>query len=80
MNSEIMNFLSDYIIVYKRYKDSLGKKSLLKKFTKVYNELLDTAENNAEDFPHFELECKNKKILTKFDKIVKKCENEFVKH
>ncbi len=79
MNSEIMNFLSNYITVYEGYRDSINRKSLLKKLTKVYNELLDVAEKYPDDFLNFELECSNKKILSRFDKIVKKCQKEFQK-
>jgi hypothetical protein len=80
MNNEIMTFLSNYITVYERYKDSIGKKGIVKKLTRVYNELLDAAEKYPDDFPNFEIECRSKKILVKFDKIVKKCQKEFQKH
>ena len=40
MNEKIMSDLSEYIAAYDRYISSVSKKSLTRKLTTVYNELL----------------------------------------
>jgi hypothetical protein len=80
MKQEIIDELNTYIAAYEKYKDFLENKKLISKLTKVYNELLTIAENNAHSFEKFKKECELKDINTKFSAAIKLCRNELDKH
>jgi hypothetical protein len=80
MIKEIIHDLSDYIVAYEKYKDSLEHKSSMSILTKVYNDLLGIAEKNADDYDQFKKTCLKKNIFGRFNKATKKCRKEFEKH
>jgi hypothetical protein len=79
MNEKIMSDLSEYIAAYTRYISSVSKKSLTGKLTKVYNELLEIAEKNADDYDKFIKACRDKKIYDRFQVEIEKCKKVFNK-
>ena len=79
MNEKIMSDLSEYIAAYDRYISSVEKKSLTRKLTKVYNELLGIAEKNADDYDKFIKASMDKKINERFQTEIEKCKMIFNK-
>ena len=79
MNEKIMSDLSEYIAAYNRYISSVEKKSMTRKLTKVYNELLGIAEKNADDYDKFIKASMDKKINERFQTEIEKCKMIFNK-
>lgn len=80
MNQNIMTDIADYIAAYDRYYSSVENKSLTRQLVKVYNELLDIAERNAEDYDKFLKEFAEKNIEERFSAAILKCKGEFNRH
>jgi hypothetical protein len=56
MRKEIIHELADYVTVHEKYRESVEINSL-KKLTRVYNELLNIAEKNSDNFDTFRNTC-----------------------
>lgn len=80
MNEKIISEVADYTTAYERYQDSIENRLLIDNLSRIYNELLDIAEENACDYDKFNKKFLDNRIHKRFRLEIEKCKKEFKKY
>jgi len=72
MKPKIILAVADYINAYESYKGRMVNDHDMNTLTDLYNSILENAQNYAEDYEKFMLECEKENLFTLFQKTTAK--------